>query len=102
MLLDHPPRALLRVGTAKQHHLLPKASFKIFFADFSEVMCINLCPRPAVQACMEDVWAPPAQQSSTECQVHDQTVWGALKPLRKSTVKCFEHGNTSSGPQGLH
>lgn len=36
----------------------------------------------------------------------DQTVGCALKPLRKSTVKRFEHENTlyspSSGPQGLH
>lgn len=50
------------------------------------------------------MWAPRAQWSSTECQVDDQTVWCALKPLRKSTVKCFEHENTlytpSSGPQG--
>ncbi len=41
-----------------------------------------------------------------QCQVDDQTVWSALKPLRKSTVKCFEHENTlhtpASGPQGLH
>lgn len=36
----------------------------------------------------------------------DQTVGCALKPLRMSTVKCFEHENTfyttSSGPKGLH